>query len=239
MNIAQKSLVIIVFVFLFGLAPAALAHQPRIVEEGKGVIEVKNPEASQAFYAILSGQAPIYEINSDKTFTLYVNLLAPKIKNASTSEDISALVYQKAETGNKLLEILAGPKAQWIEFHEPFANDDYFKGPEFKRQVSAGDYFVKIISPCYPGLPAGANFEQSPSCAPEKYVLAIGEKEEFSLGEIINTIRVLPAEKRFFNKPPSSAYYNLTGLFMLGALIIILIIIFLAVIIFKRRRKRA
>jgi len=233
----KKFLAIIIFIFLVGLAPAALAHQPRMVEEGNKVIEVKNPEVSQAFYAILSGQAPVYKINSDKTFSFYVNLLAPKIKNASTSTDISALVYQAAGENQKLLGILAGPPFNWTEFHEPFANDNYLKGPEFRQEVSAGEYFVKVISPCYPGLPAGANFEQSPKCAPEKYVLAIGEKEEVLPAEIINTIRVLPAEKKFFNKSPFSAYCNLTGLFMLGALIVVLII-FLAVIIFRRRKTK-
>lgn len=218
--IAGRSFIKIATIVIFAvgaLISTALAHQPRIVE-GDGIVQIQNSEASQAFYATLTGQPQIYEINSDKSFVFYINILAPKIKNVTSTNDFSAFVYQQTKNGPKLLSILAGPKFEWTEFYEPFANDKYFKGPEFKQEVSAGKYSIKIVQPNYQG----------------KYVLVVGEKEEFWLNGIISSISTLPKVKVFFNKSPLTAYFNLVGAFLAAILIVIVILILLAIKLFKR-----
>lgn len=227
-NMKKTLIFYIIIIFAAGFflnADFVYAHQPRM-NEGNDVVQVQNPEVSQAFYATLSGQPQVYEINSDKPFLLYVNILEPKIRNATSTKDFSFFVYRQKEGRDPaLLEILAGPKFQWSEFHESFAGDDYFKGPEFKQEVEAGKYLIKIVQPEYKG----------------KYVLAIGEKEEFSFKEILNAVRLLPSEKNFFNKSIFSVFTGKIGLYFLFSAIIIALIIsaaWLVVKFVKRSRRR-
>jgi hypothetical protein len=73
---------IILFVLILFLSLETLsAHQPRL-DTGTAVsienpIIVDNPEISQAFYGQLKGEPVYYQINSDTSFQLYVNLLVP------------------------------------------------------------------------------------------------------------------------------------------------------------------
>ena len=207
----KASIFYIIIIFIAGFfisADFVYAHQLRM-NKGDEVFQVQNPETSQAFYAALSGQPQVYEINSEKPFSLYVNILTPKISNATSTKDFSILIYRQKEGRDPaLLEILAGPKFQWTEFHESFANDDYFKGPEFRQEVEEGKYLIKVIQPEYKG----------------KYVLAIGEKEEFPLREILNAVRLLPSEKKFFNKSFFSVFSGKIGLYFLFSIIIIILI---------------
>jgi len=218
--------VIIIFVAGFFLnADFVYAHQPRM-NEGNDIVQVQNPEVSQAFYAVLSGQPQIYEINSDKSFVLYTNILSPQIKNATSTNDFSILIYEQKEGRDPgLLEVLAGPKFQWTEFHEPFAGDDYFKGPEFRQEVGAGKYLIKVIQPEFKG----------------KYVLAIGEKEEFSVIEILKAIFLLPKEKKFFEKSIFSVFSGQAGSYLLISIIIIVLavlLIWIAVWLIRKRKMR-
>jgi hypothetical protein len=48
------------------------------------VVNIQNPEISQAFYGILSGQQDVYQIVSDTGFLLYVNLVVPDISGSRT-----------------------------------------------------------------------------------------------------------------------------------------------------------
>lgn len=225
----KKALIFyITIIFIAGFFISAnftFAHQLRI-NGGNDIVRVQNPEVSQAFYAVLSGQPQVYEINSDKPFSLYVNILEPKISNATSTKDFSFFVYKQKENRDPaLLEILAGPKFQWTEFHERFAGDDYFKGPEFKQEVEAGKYLIKIIQPDYKG----------------KYVLAVGEKEESSFKEILNAVRLLPQEKKFFGKSIFSVFAGQIGLYFLFLIILIALIVlavWLIIKFIKRRKQR-
>lgn len=220
-NIIFSIIAFLMFGVLFG-ANSVFAHQPRMAF-GSDIV-VKNPEISQAFYATLSGQPQIYEINSDKPFILFANILTPQIKNATSTNDFSLLIYEQKEGRDPgLLEILAGPKFQWMEFHEPFANDDYFRGPEFRQEVGAGKYLIKVVQPEFKG----------------KYVLAIGEKEEFPLVEIIKAIFVLPQEKIFFEKSIFSVFSSQVGLYFLSAVVFIILatlVIWLLIWLIKKRK---
>jgi hypothetical protein len=48
------------------------------------IIDVKNPEVSQAFYGILSGQEDIYQIVSNTGFLLYISIVVPKMSGNRT-----------------------------------------------------------------------------------------------------------------------------------------------------------
>ncbi len=175
----------------------AFAHQPRLVGHQK-LIEVKNPDISQAFYANLNGSPQVYKIVTDKPLRLYVNLLVPALPNID--KDVSAQVFRDSEAPENSMKRLDGPSYEWTRFYEPFGGDTYLKGPEYEEQVPAGTYLIKVSSPDNQG----------------KYAVAIGKKEKFPPGEILRTIVVLPKlKKTFFEKSPLTAYFNLSGVFML------------------------
>jgi len=214
----KKCLITIVsLAAVFILAGSASAHQPRLVEDS-GTVTVENPEISQAFYGNLNGDKQIFEINSDKKFPLYVNILVPKTENARKD-----MVVEIMKDG-MVLAVLDGNSFEWTELHEPFGGDNFWKGPEFRQDAEPGKYLIRVISPDGKGA----------------YVLAIGEKESFPPSEIVRTITLLPAIKReIFGKSVLTAYFNYTGLFMLAILVFLAAICYLIYWLIKRSRKNS
>jgi len=187
----------------------ASAHQPRLVGT-KGLVQVQNPEISQAFYGQLNGTYQDFKIDSAKPFELSANILAPDLPMLKT--DMSAEVF-KLTPATTSLAVLDGAKFAWTQFYEPFAGDSYLKGPEFKQEVGAGQYLIRVFSSNDKG----------------KYALAIGERESFSLSEAWNTLMVLPTLKSdFFNKPIWTMFFNYIGLFLSIALLVLAAIAYFA-----------
>lgn len=190
----------------------ASAHQPNIVNDSAN-IAVVDPEVSKAYYGRLEGTPAVYGISSDKEFLLYVNILVPDLKTAET--DFSIIINQ----GENVIKELKSDSVAWTKFYEPFAGDDYLKGPEFEQKVPAGDYKITVSSPDNKG----------------KYVLATGKIESFPPSQILNTITSLPELKiKFFEKSVFSSFLNITGIFMLVILAVFSLIIFVAYKIYKK-----
>ena len=184
---------------LTALAGAAFAHQPRLIGD-KPSVEVRNPEISQAFYARLAGGPQSYYIRSNKTLRLYVNILVPDLPGIDT--DYQAVIYRTSEAPENVIARLDGRIFAWKPFFEPFGGDRYLLGPEYDQDVPAGTYIVVVSSPDLQG----------------KYALAVGKQEKFPIGEIVRTIGLLPSlKKEFFGKSPLTAFFNLTGVFLLVA----------------------
>jgi hypothetical protein len=184
-------------VIVLACSPAAFSHQPRLVRDQPSIM-VHNPEISQAFYAWLNGSAQSYYIRSGTPFHLYLNLLVPDLSGIGT--DYTAVIYKEAESAENIVARLEGMGFAWKPFYEPFGGDRYLLGPEFERDVAEGTYIVAVSNPRLRG----------------KYALAVGKKEKFPPGEWMRTIAVLPKlKKQFFEKSPLTAYFNLTGLFLL------------------------
>ncbi|MFA5992852.1 MAG: hypothetical protein WC796_04050 [Candidatus Pacearchaeota archaeon] len=196
------------------------AHQPRLVFDNSSSAQtpfpVYNPEVSQAFYGELKGNPDYYSIDSNSTFQLYLGILSPVISN--TTINFSAEVY----FNNNLIYSLNGNDFNWSVFYEEFGGDNYFKGPEFDRQVIAGSYLVKVSGKDNQG----------------KYVLAVGKKEKFPLGEMIHTVVSLPKLKKdFFGKSVLTSYFNILGFFMLVFVIIFLAILLVVVLIIGKLKE--
>ena len=208
-NMSNKIKILIVSSVAFMFLPLiALAHQPRLVES-RGIIQVQNPEISQAFYGQLDGIYQDFKINSAESFNLYVNILAPDLPMLKTDMSMEVFKLMPATTS---LAVLDGVNFNWTKFYEPFAGDDYLKGPEFRREVSAGQYLIRVFSSNYKG----------------KYSLAIGEQESFSLDDIWQALTILPTLKKdFFNKSPWTMFFNYIGLYLLGTLLVLAAVIFL------------
>ncbi len=210
----KKIICLTVLIFLV-LTGTALAYQPRIVFN-KTTIKIEEPETSKAYYDILSGDPVVYQIEADESFDLYINLLVPAIEN--TRKDFIIEIRKDGV----LLDMLQGGGDEWTNFYEPYGRDNYLRGPEFKQEAEPGSYEIEIFNNDYDG----------------KYVLVIGEKEEFPLKRIIKTALVLPKIKvQFFGKSPLVALFNLSGLFLLVIILLILTIIFVLKKILKKRKE--
>ena len=183
---------VVLAVIKFCFLPNAYAHQPRLVDV-QTTIFVSLPEISKAYYGKLAGQPVIFHIKAQESFKLYVNLLVPDIEGVE--KNVSAKILKDGA----VLAVLEGPLFDWKQFHEPFAGDDYFRGPEFSAIQEPGIYQIEVYSPDNQG----------------KYVLAIGDKESFPLGELVNAYLILPRLKsEFWGKSPFSAYNNIMGIFL-------------------------
>jgi steroid 5-alpha reductase family enzyme len=164
-------------VFLLMLT-SVLAHQPRVGTEN---IQVEDVEVSKAYYGDLNGVPHIYTIDSDKEFSIYVNVLIP-------GNELTHTISAELSKDNEVIEFLDGENFEWEVWYEEFARDYYMKGPElgenFKStsKLSAGKYEVKVFNQNNQG----------------KYSLAIGEKEEFPAPEIVNAILLVPWLKLTF-----------------------------------------
>ena len=166
-----------------GGAGTAYAHQPYLVND-TGVTRVDKPEVSKAYYARLLGEPAVYEIVSPDSFELYVNVLVPDEVGMPT--DLSVTVTRGTET----LAVLDGPAHRWTRFYEPFGGDSYLMGPERRLRMGPGTYVATVTRPGNTG----------------RYVLAVGEREQFSLKDVLRLFSVMPRLKRdFFGKAPIRA----------------------------------
>lgn len=199
---------IILFVLILFLSLETLsAHQPRL-DTGTAVsienpIIVDNPEISQAFYGQLKGEPVYYQINSDTSFQLYVNLLVPTSPGQG-GELVSAEVTDAS--GNTVM-YLNGTNSTWTPYFEEFGGDYYLKGPEATLEVPAGTYNIKIFNSQNQG----------------KYSLAIGKIEAFPANEAITALFTLPLLKEeFFAKPISTLFLEFVGIILaLGSLMVL------------------
>jgi len=219
----KKRLFILIIAFSFLVIENAFAHQPRLVESDFTLIE--NPEVSQAFYGELKGKPDYYQIQIEAPIKLYVGILVPDVEGIG--KDVSVEVSKD----NEFYYLLDGKNFEWQAYYEEFAGDNYFEGPELSAGEEGGlpqgveaevdTYALKVFSPDNQG----------------KYVLVVGEKEEFPLNEMFNTLVSLPRLKKFFDKSPLEA---LTAPIVLRFLILPLVslIALILIIFFLVRRKR-
>jgi hypothetical protein len=215
------------------LVESAYAHQPRVVmdystSEAKP-IDVENPEVSKAYYGQLRGSPDYYSIISDREFELYLNFLVPN-QSPDNETRFSADVINATDAANggykpviNMLDGIRGSNANWTSFFEPLGQNSYLKGPELRRVLPAGSYIVRVYSPQNVG----------------KYSLAIGEEESFPLSEMLYAAVSIPqVEMQFFYLPPWMAFFNVSGLFILGMIITASVLGKLILMVAKRMKKK-
>jgi hypothetical protein len=230
----NKKLTTFLIFFLLLITSLAQAHQPRLVKEN--IINVKNPEASQAFYGKLTNTPHIYNLKSENSFNLYVGILVPDVPNID--KDVSVLITKDHDPHDhddhnheEFKVLLDGTTHKWTPYYEQHAGDEYFTGPALQSkdsdpelhpkgvQAEAGSYTIKVFSSDNEG----------------KYVLVIGTKERFPLNEIINTIVTMPQLKIYFEKSPFTAFSTPTMLvFLLIALLFFAVLIIFLVWLMKK-----
>jgi len=211
----KKALFVFSFTLLFALVGIAFAHQPRIAGESAQdkVIEITNPEVSQAFYGTIKDWPAIYKINLSEAKNIYIGILSPNITGAD--KDFSVDVV-----GGGKHYFLDGSNYTWGNFHEEFANDDYFKGPEGTFQLAKGETILTVFSPDNTG----------------KYVLVVGSKESFPPKEILKAFVSLPQMKvGFFGKSIFTIFFNKIGFYLFGSVAILAVLVIGIKIVLKKK----
>jgi hypothetical protein len=204
----------IIFSILF-IIPIASAHLPRIVTNN-AITVISDPGISQAFYGNLTGQPAVYTLNSDSTPELYIQILLPDLPNP----DFRTLAV--LTQNNTIISVLDGSTYNWTSWHEDFANDDYWQGPNITITAS-GNYTITVTNTNNLG----------------KYVLVIGNKESFPPVEMIKALMIMPQLKEFMGKSSMQAYNNRIGLYYYTMILIIALIISIAIIPRKRKKKES
>ncbi|MEM4244585.1 MAG: hypothetical protein QW404_02530 [Candidatus Nanoarchaeia archaeon] len=200
------------------LSLIASAHQPRIVYNKDATpdrpIIIKDPEISRAFYGELDGNEDNYMIISEKPSKLYLNILTPY----NLMENRKDFFVEVRDFENDRVTFLDGTQGEWKLYYEKFGRDYYMMGPELRRELEEGIYYMNVSSNDNTG----------------KYTLAVGEIESFPPGEILKTFISVPKIKmQFFGKPWYKAFTNTVGISML---IVLLGIIALIVFILRVRK---
>lgn len=173
----------------------ASAHQPRLVESRE--TEVVAPVVSKAYYGTLAGEPHAFSFVATTSFPLYVGVLVPD--RPGQKKDVSAVVLKDGAE----IALLDGSSFAWTSFYEPFGNDTYWEGPEYKAAAEPGNYEIRVWS----------------SANDSAYSLAIGEVETFDASETWNALTLIPILKRdFFQKSPVDFIFSPFGAGLLIAM---------------------
>jgi hypothetical protein len=214
MRFEKKFQLLAVVFTALAAAQTVQAHLP-CLERGNMEITASEPEISKAYYGWLDGNPAVYSISARKPFLLHIHLLAPKEDNSR--QDYSARIYKDGE----LFGELNGYDYIWLVSYDPFANDYYNKGPEYETQAPAGNYKIEVYNSGNSG----------------NYVLAVGKKEDLSLGQFLRTLAVLPGVKEeFFGKSKWGAFNNYIGLVALAMVSVLGIIVYFIISFIRLRR---
>ena len=161
----------ILILMLFSISFSVFAHQPKLINYSPSLNnphQVIDPEISKAYYGELKGNAHYYTITSNEEFLFYAGILSPKVNDSY--KWLSLDVLDKDEN---IIYQADGSNFAWKAWYEPYARDDYWKGPEigtdtnaeFKTSftLEAGTYTIKVYNEGNSG----------------HYSLAVGEAEFF------------------------------------------------------------
>lgn len=170
MRVAIAGAIAAVVILCAGLLSAAraCAHDPRFACSPRGAnhpIVVSDPQKSWAFYGHLdAGQEDVYLLRAPRRVSVPVQLLVDQRDAKNAARPVAVIA---GASGQAIATIgLARPQ----RFFEPFSGVTYFESPN------------RLVA-----LPAGASrltVSMRGGNGPQRYTLAIGGKERFSLLEI-------------------------------------------------------
>jgi hypothetical protein len=209
----HKSIFMIAAVVVLSFCAAATvsAHQPRFIKDDQLVI-IKNPDISQAFYGELKGEEAYYLIDLKKEQELYFQILVPDLPGIAKDKSVTVEYVPALDQAAVSFAAIDPNSEPWSKFYEEYSGDNYFEGPSVKKLGQAGYYLIKITSPDNTG----------------KYVLVVGEKEDFPVPEMIKALIVIPQLKtKFFNLPIWQSFNGKIGKYFGLGLLIFIIFIFM------------
>ena len=211
--------VIVAVVLFFVLAQSDISYIPqRISQETVGDITgVTNPETKHMFFGELQSFPHTFEIKSDTSFQLYVEIRVPDIESAKNN--ISGIIIKEKDRGGvEEVARLHAKTATWTRMYEKFEGGYYRSGPYFDGQLEPGIYRVEVSTP--------DNLE--------KYVLIMGTGNSTESLGYFEKIAKIAETKVFFEK---SQFFIIKSRVVYRP-IIFLVLVFVLFSYLKRRRKQ-
>jgi hypothetical protein len=207
----RNLIIFFLILFSFGVALTASAHEPRYIQDDQLVL-IKNPGVSQAFYSELKGAPAYYLIDLKQAQDLHFQILVPDLPGIQMDKTVKVdYTLTLGQPAANFLSLDPGSTV-WTKFYEEYAGDNYWQGPDETKSADAGYYIIKISSPDNTG----------------KYVLVVGDKEEFPPLEIVKALITIPQLKtNFFNKPIWRSFEGKIGKYFGISLIILIIFVFM------------
>ena len=160
------------------ISSASFAHSPILADAittktKTDPFRIEKPEHSKAIFAVLTGQSHYYRIQSDVPFKFYAGITAPKLENCGLNQTFS---FEVLDESFKLIEHKSGDNFDWTPWYEKWGKKWYWIGPEVgkkflaDRTYQAGTYYIRVFNQTNNG----------------KYVLAVGDVEEFGIRDVIS-----------------------------------------------------
>jgi hypothetical protein len=208
------------------IANTVFAHQPRLVYKMVSTIDtpfvISKPDISQAFYTqFKNSNADYFKVTLSTEQSLYLGLLTPD--NSEAAKEVSAIVIKLNSPDSDVKMSLDGKDFVWKKYHEDYAGDNYWQGPDLTKILPAGEYLINISAKDNAG----------------KYVLVVGQTESFPFGEAMKTLYNLPDLKMgFFGTSFLTIFSGIIGKYLLYSLIGLVIILALVVWYFIRRHNK-
>lgn len=160
------------------------AHQPNFPEPSSpdDYINVVEPLVSKAYYAELKDFPHTYRLKITEPTFFYTEILVPDFV---TEKNRTGILVREEDRGVSEVARINPKDATWESFYEVFGGDTYLQGPKYETTLEPGNYIFEISTPNNLG----------------KYVLVIGQEEEFSPGGFIKSLKDIYRVKVFMNKP--------------------------------------
>ena len=176
--------IILLSIFLL-LATPVWAYEPEVIVQKSllDVTAISDPTRAQIFHGNLIDFPHTYQIIATKPFHLFVQIKVPDIE--SSTNNISGIIIKEPEGKGRVQEVtrLKGSDASWGSTYEWWSMDAYRNGPSFEQDLGPGTYRIEVSTPDNR----------------EKYVLAVGTRDEMTFG-YFGTVRRIMDVKVFFGK---------------------------------------
>jgi hypothetical protein len=203
---------------------AVLAHKPIFADLQSNTtrataIKISDPEISWAVYAQLSqtDEVNYYRFEGKRGLPIRIEMSVPHIESARDFGFDVALVGKgltesartpfALEVGEGAIVALNSGQDNALVFDEPFTQTSYWRRQTLRAELPAdGTYWIAVYDP------RGRT---------GKYVLAIGEREDFGVDDIASMPSIVLRVHEFFGDDVRNAFVvPLIGLFV-GALILV------------------
>lgn len=188
-------LIVVIFIMVavaVSLSTPAQAHKPIIEQREthsyKDAILIPDPDVSWAVYGFLKSHDTVdyYYFDAKNAMNLYTELLVPKNALYANFHPSYAIIGPGIGARPEYLpcNISPGMGAIVVEgynnnnsiFYEPFTAITYYRGEQRHTPIKPGRYYIVV-------------FDKGQSRG--DYVLAVGEKESFGLGDIPGVISAI------------------------------------------------
>ncbi len=197
------------------------AYVARIVPAGEASVSITSLEQSQYFFDTLAGSPRPYLFELSQPAELKAFLMVPAASNQNGRYSFRLFLVGATEERQILAADAAA--AEWQETYDALMREYFLKGPEVNQQLEPGKYRLEVYSAENVG----------------KYVLALGDKDAYTLNSLLPFYWQIPQLKmRFFETSILEFFltpFSLAIAVLVGVLLILIALINYLVAYIKER----